>query len=117
VPYFNWGPDYANFILAAISNQLEKQWVWSGPFWEDINNKHRSAIGFIPGTALPLTTLAHLENFIEDLGSGYLKLFRGPLKYQNGEPFLKPGENATDKQIWYIDKLLEGMQGNSIFRQ
>lgn len=116
VPYFNWRPDYVKFIEAAISNQWEKQWVWSGPFWEDINNKDKSAIGFIPGTTLPLTTLAHLDDFIEALGSGYLKLFRGPLNYRDGSPFLKPGEIATDKQIWYIEKLLEGMEGRNSAR-
>jgi simple sugar transport system substrate-binding protein len=116
VPYFNWGPDYVEFIEAAITNQWEKQWIWSGPFWEDINNEYKSAVGFIPGATLPLTTLSHLDNFIEALGSGYLKLFRGPLNYQDGSPFLKPGEIATDKQIWYIDKLLEGMEGGNSAR-
>ena len=113
MPYFNWGPEFVKFIEAAISNQWEKQWVWSGPYWEDINDKDRSTIGFIPGPTLPLTTLAHLEYFIYGLGSGEVKLFQEPLNYQDGTPFLKDGQVATDKQIWYMGQLLEGMTGQS----
>jgi simple sugar transport system substrate-binding protein len=37
----------------------------------------------------------------------------GPLDYQDGTVFLKKGEVATDKQIWYLQQLLKGMTGQS----
>jgi simple sugar transport system substrate-binding protein len=35
------------------------------------------------------------------------------LNYQNGSSFIKVGETASDKQIWYMEQLLEGMAGQS----
>jgi simple sugar transport system substrate-binding protein len=35
------------------------------------------------------------------------------LNYQDGSPFIKAGETASDKQIWYMEQLLEGMTGQS----
>ena len=56
---------------------------------------------------------ASLDAFVKDLGSGKVQLFKGPLNYQDGKPFLKPGKSATDKQIWYMEQLLKGMGGES----
>ncbi|HOO46126.1 MAG TPA: BMP family ABC transporter substrate-binding protein, partial [Deltaproteobacteria bacterium] len=54
-----------------------------------------------------------LDTFISGLGAGRINLFTGPLNYQDGSTFLKAGETATDKQIWYMEQLLEGMLGQS----
>jgi len=54
-----------------------------------------------------------LYTFIDDLGSGKLNLLKGPLNYQDGQPFLKTGEAADNKQIWFMEQLLEGMSGQS----
>jgi simple sugar transport system substrate-binding protein len=35
------------------------------------------------------------------------------LNYQDGSTFIKAGETAGDKQIWYMEQLLEGMAGQS----
>ena len=37
----------------------------------------------------------------------------GTLNFQDGTEFVKAGEAATDKQIWYMEQLLEGMDGQS----
>jgi simple sugar transport system substrate-binding protein len=47
------------------------------------------------------------------MASGRLNLFKGPLNYQDGKPFVKAGEIASDGQIWYMEQLLEGMSGQS----
>jgi simple sugar transport system substrate-binding protein len=47
------------------------------------------------------------------LGKGKIDLFKGPLNYQDGSTFIKAGETADDKQIWYMEQLLEGMAGQS----
>ena len=33
------------------------------------------------------------------------------LNFQDGKPYLKEGEVATDLQIWYFPQLLKGMEG------
>jgi basic membrane protein A and related proteins len=113
VPYFNWGPGYIKFIKAAMAGNWKSEWDWMGPDWNDINNPDTSTVGFVPGPALPASAQNALDEFIQDLGSGKVNLFKGPLNYQDGSPFVKAGETATDKQIWYMEQLLEGMDGQS----
>ncbi len=113
VPYFNWGPGYVDFVKASMAGKWKSQWVWLGPDWQSINNLDTSAVGFMPGPVLSSSVQAALDTFIKDLGSGKVKLFKGPLYYQDGSIFLKDGEIATDKQIWYMEQLLKGMTGQS----
>jgi simple sugar transport system substrate-binding protein len=113
VPYFNWGPEYVHFVKEAMAGKWKSQWLWYGPDWKDINNPDTSAVGFMPGSALSKPTRAAMQTFIKDLGSGKVQLFKGPLNYQDGTVFLKDGELATDKQIWYMSQLLQGMTGES----
>lgn len=113
VPYFNWGPSYVEFIKEAMSGKWKSKWIWAKPDWTDINNPDTSAVGYQPGPALASDAKKALDAFIADLGAGKINLFTGPLNYQDGKPFLKPGEKATDKQVWYLEQLLEGMEGQS----
>jgi simple sugar transport system substrate-binding protein len=113
VPYFNWGPAYIHFIKEAMEGKFKPEWLWNAPDWKDVNNPDTSAVGFLPGGALSKTAQASLDTFIRDLGNGKVQLFKGPLDYQDGKPFLKAGEVATDKQIWYMEQLLKGMTGES----
>lgn len=111
VPYFNWGPSYTKFVKDSISGTFAQSWQWLYPDWKDINNPDTSAIGFLNGPALSDKTATALDQFISDLGSGKVDLFKGPLKFQDNSYFLKEGEKATDNQIWYMKKLLSGMTG------
>ncbi|HIP82451.1 MAG TPA: BMP family ABC transporter substrate-binding protein, partial [Desulfocapsa sulfexigens] len=54
-----------------------------------------------------------LAVFTKGLGDGSISLFSGPLNFQDKSVFLKKGETATDKQIWNLPQLLEGMVGAS----
>ncbi len=113
VPYFNWGPGYVRLIQAARSGQWKQQWLWLGPDWKDINNEDTSSVGFMPGPAMDPKVKAALDRFVADLGSGRINLFQGPLYYQNGSVFVEEGKSATDKDIWYMEQLLKGMDGPS----
>ncbi|MGD2268870.1 MAG: BMP family ABC transporter substrate-binding protein [Desulfobacterales bacterium] len=113
VPYFNWGPGYVGFINDSLSGSWKSKWLWLGPDWQNINDPHTSTVGFVSGPALAPSARSKLETFIKNLGSGKLNLFTGPLVYQDGSPFLKPGELASDKQVWYMKQLLKGMTGQS----
>ena len=113
VPYFNWGPAYVGFVKAAMNKTWKPEWLWLGPDWKDINNPDTSIVGFVPGAALPAGAKPELDKFVKDLGSGTVNLFKGPLNYQDGKVFVKAGETASDKQIWHMEQLLQGMQGQS----
>ena len=113
VPYFNWGPGYVKYVKAAMMDKWKSEWEWQGPDWKDINNLDTSAVGFAVGPALADSVKAELAKFISDLGEGKVNLFKGPLNYQDGSPFISAGSTASDKQIWYMEQLLEGMTGQS----
>jgi simple sugar transport system substrate-binding protein len=113
VPYFNWGPAYIPFVKAAMNKTWKQEWLWLGPDWKNINNPDTSIVGFVPGMALPAGAKPALDQFVKDLGSGTVNLFKGPLNYQDGTVFVKAGETAGDKQVWHMEQLLQGMQGQS----
>ena len=113
VPYFNWGPAYVNFVKAIMDGKWKQEWLWLGPDWKDINDPDTSTVGFLPGPALSQSVETSLDSFIKDLATGKVQLFKGPLDYQDGTPFLKAGEVASDQQVWYMKQLLKGMIGQS----
>lgn len=113
VPYFNWGPAYVNFVKAIMDGKWNQEWLWLGPDWKNINDPDTSMVGFLPGPALPQSVETSLDSFIKDLATGKVQLFKGPLDYQDGTPFLKAGEVASDQQVWYMKQLLKGMIGQS----
>jgi simple sugar transport system substrate-binding protein len=113
VPYFNWGPSYVDFVKEAFSGKWKAKWIWLGPDWKDINNPDTSTVGFVAGAALPASAKKELDGFIKALGSGKINLFKGPLNYQDGTAFVKAGQSASDKQVWYMEQLLQGIDGQS----
>lgn len=113
VPYYNWGPSYVKIVQSVRNGTWKPSFEWPGPDWNDINNPDTSAVGFLPGAALSAEAKAQLDQFVKGLASGEINLFKGPLEYQDGTMFLKPGETATDEQIWYQTQLLKGMEGQS----
>ena len=113
VPYFNWGPGYLERVKAVRDGTWKPQFVWAPPDWKDINNRDTTAVGFLKGPGLTDEWSKQLDTFIAGLADGSINLFVGPLNYQDGTPFLAAGEKATDKQIWYMKQLLEGMEGPS----
>jgi simple sugar transport system substrate-binding protein len=113
VPYFNWGPAYVSFVKAIMNGKWQQEWLWLGPDWKDINDPDTSTVGFLSGPALPQSVKTRLDSFIKDLATGKVQLFKGPLDYQDGTPFLKAGEVASDQQVWYMKQLLKGMIGQS----
>ena len=113
VPYFNWGPGYVHFVKAIMDGKWKQEWIWLGPDWKNINDPDTSTVGFLPGPAFSQSAQAKLDNFIKNLATGNAQLFKGPLDYQDGSPFLRTGEVASDEQVWYMKQLLKGMIGQS----
>ena len=113
VPYFNWGPSYVHFVKAVKDGKWKQEWLWLGPDWKDINNPDTSHVGFLPGSALSVPIHGELNIFVEALASGKAQLFKGPLYNQDGSVFIKAGETAGDREVWYMEQLLKGMTGQS----
>ncbi|MBC7811957.1 MAG: BMP family ABC transporter substrate-binding protein [Burkholderiales bacterium] len=119
VPYFNWGPAYADLVESAQLNEWEQSWEWIGPDWDDINNPDTSVVGFVTGPAMVGRNLDNLEEFIDDL-AGYSRLvpnafalWSGPLNLQDGTELASNGQNVDVLDVWYLGQLLEGMAGAS----
>ena len=113
VPYFNWGPSYVKVVKSVQAGTWAQGFDWVAPDWTNINNPDTSMIGFVAGPAMKVTAKTVIEAMTTGLGAGTINLFKGPLKYQDATVYLKDGETATDKQIWYMPQLLEGMTGPS----
>jgi len=113
VPYFNWGPAYVNAIKSAMNGKWKSHFEWNGPDWKNINRADTTAVGFNKGKALSPAASSAVDKFIGELARG-LNLWKGPLALQDGTPYLKKNEKATDQQVWYLPQLLEGMQGQSV---
>ncbi len=113
VPYFNWGPAYLDTAQSVIDRQFDAQWQWLGPDWDDINDRDRSAVGWLSGDGLATNAKPDLNDFIAGLGDGNIQLYVGPLQWQDGTTFLADGEQASDFQLWYTERLLEGIIGVS----
>jgi simple sugar transport system substrate-binding protein len=113
VPYFNWGPSYAEQIKSAQAGTWQPSWQWLPPYWPNINDPDKSAVGFNKGQALSSDASTTVDEFIKALGGG-LNLWTGPINLQDKSVYLKDGEVATPQQIWYLPQLLEGMEGQSV---
>jgi Uncharacterized ABC-type transport system, periplasmic component/surface lipoprotein len=112
VPYFNWGPAYVVAAKAAMKGAWKSHFEWNGPDWKNINNPDTSAVGFNKGT-LSTAASAGVDKLVAELAKG-LNLWKGPIVLQDGTAYLKSGEAATEKQIWYLPQLLQGMEGQSV---
>jgi simple sugar transport system substrate-binding protein len=112
VPYFNWGPTYVKNLKDAINGTWKAHHEWNAPDWKNINNVDTSAVGFIKGT-LNASASGAVDKFIGELAGG-LDLWKGPINLQDGTPYIKAGQAATDQQVWYLPQLLQGMTGQSV---
>jgi simple sugar transport system substrate-binding protein len=124
VPYFHWGPDYAEIVRAVMDGTWSQDWEWVGPDWSDINNLDTSAVGFIIGDGLSEEARVHLEDFIADLAAYATNPFippsialwsgwAGPLVLQDGTVLAAEGELVDPLDVWYLGQLLQGMIGAS----
>jgi simple sugar transport system substrate-binding protein len=113
VPYFNWGPYYLKAAKAWQNGTWKQEFEWAAPDWKNINNPDTSPVGFVAGKALTGDAKTKVDEYTKGLADNKVNFWVGPLNLQDGSAYLKAGEKATDKQIWYLPQLLEGMTGAS----
>lgn len=112
VPYYAWNVPYLGAINSVKGGTPFTDFQWLGPVWKSFNDDNVSMVGFFPGQALG-DKKSLLDQFIQGLGDGSINPYTGPLNFQDGTPFLKAGETATNQQIWYMPQLIQGMKGSS----
>jgi basic membrane lipoprotein Med (substrate-binding protein (PBP1-ABC) superfamily) len=113
VPYFNWGPAYLETAKAVASGTWKQSWDWNPPYWEDLTDNTKTAVGWVGGPALTGDMAANLDDFISLLASGDVSVWTGPINLQDGSEYIAAGAVATDDEIWYLPQLLQGMEGPS----
>lgn len=128
VPYFNWGPGYLEIVNAVDTGSYESDWVWSGPYWDDITDPDLSSVGWLNGEGLTEEQIAQLDEFIAmlaetdagqinkaniDSEGQQLGLWVGPLNLQDGTELAAAGEVVPPSEVWNLEQLLEGMTGDS----
>jgi simple sugar transport system substrate-binding protein len=126
VPYFHWGPVYAEIVSAVQAGTYEQAWTLTGPDWSDINNPDTSGIGFNKGEGLTEDNAAMLDAFIAEAAAfaeanpDGVYLWTGLLSYQDGTeiaaegvtlPYITPMEDGAS--VWYQQQLLSGITGAS----
>jgi simple sugar transport system substrate-binding protein len=117
VPFYNWGPSYAELVQRVQSGEWEQSWDFIQPnFAED------SIVGFEFGEGLTADAAAQLEDFIgrmqayaeDPMNADTVFLWQGPLYLQDGTTLLADEGEAVDLlEIWYLPQLLQGMEGAS----
>jgi simple sugar transport system substrate-binding protein len=112
-PWFNWGPSYLEIAQSVIDGTFEATFQWLGPDWSDLNNHDTTAIGYVQGPGVTAENAAAVDAFIAGLADGSINLWTGPINNQDGSVWLAEGETATPQQIWYMEQLLEGIDGAS----
>lgn len=122
VPFYNWGPAYAQVAQAVIDGTWESTWDWVGPVWETIGDPESETItGFFYGDGLSDESRAMLDEFVaevatfasDEANADTIYLWQGPLNLQDGTELAAEGESVSLEDIWYLSQLLEGMQGAS----
>jgi simple sugar transport system substrate-binding protein len=113
VPYFNWGPSYVETVQAVKAGTWTQSWDWNDPYWVDLDDNDRTAVGWVSGLGLTPEMQADLDTFIAGLASGEINVWSGPIVLQDGTEYVPAGQVATDEQIWYLPQLLQGMDGPS----
>lgn len=128
VPYYNWGPSYANIVKQVQEGTYTQTFDFAPPDWTDINNPDTTAAGFVQGPALSDESKTSLDDFLakttayatDEANADTMFLWEGPLNLQDGTALLAEGEKLPDiakpdekPSIWYLSQLLEGMVGAS----
>jgi simple sugar transport system substrate-binding protein len=129
IPYFNWGPGYVEIVNAVKEGSYKPDFKLLNPDWTDINNLDTSGVGFVKGPALSEEASAWLDAFIAEAAAyagdsandGTIFLWQGPLSYQDGTEIAKEGEALPyiaklggTPSVWYLEQLLDGMDGASV---
>ncbi len=94
----NWGPYYVTRIKALMNGTWKSQASWTG--------MHEGTVKMAPFTNMPESVAKMAQNTVDEITSGKLNPFQGPIYNQAGKLMVKKGEVMPDKEIlslnWYV---------------
>jgi simple sugar transport system substrate-binding protein len=99
----NWAPYYVKRVKAALDGTWKPDNVWLGI-------KDDDAVKMAPYTNMPDDVKAMAEATEKKIAGGW-NPFTGPIKKQDGTPWLKDGEVAKDADLLGMNFYVEGVEG------
>ncbi len=100
----NWGPYYVSRVKAAMDGSWKSTDTWGG-----IGQNMLNIAAW--GSKVPADVAKLAEKARDDIASGKLHPFTGPLKKQDGSDFLKAGEVISDKDLSGMNFYVQGIDG------
>ncbi|MCH7663658.1 MAG: BMP family ABC transporter substrate-binding protein, partial [Chloroflexi bacterium] len=75
VPYFNWGPAYLSTASAVKEGTWMQSWDWDAPYWADLTDNSKTAVGWVSGPGLSADAQTNLELFIVGLAGDTINVW------------------------------------------
>ena len=100
----DWNPYYVARTKAAMEGTWKSQDTWDGI-------KPGMVVVASINESLPDNVRAKAMQAVEDLKSGKVHAFDGPVKDQSGKVRVPAGEHASDEMLLGMDWYVEGVQG------
>jgi simple sugar transport system substrate-binding protein len=101
----NWTPYYIRRVKAL----LDGTWK-SGDVWDGIKE---GTVTLAPWSKkIPPDVVALAEKARDGIAAGKVHPFTGPINKQDGTPWLKVGETASDKDLASMNFYVEGLEGS-----
>jgi simple sugar transport system substrate-binding protein len=99
----NWGPYYIERVKAAIDGTWKSGDVWGG--------LKADMLKMAAYTNMPDDVKAAAQAAEEDIKSGQIIIFKGPIKDQDGNLKVQDGQVLDDGAIAGMNWLAEGVEG------
>ncbi len=101
----DWGPFYVQITKSVMDHTWKTGWRLAG-----MEGGYIKLATF--GDAVPVKVRNELIGLENDIKSGKLVVFKGPLQDREGKQHLKPGEKADIKWLTNMDFFVPGIEGS-----
>ena len=100
----NWSPYYIKRVKALLDGTWQTSDTWGGI--------KEGTVALAPWSKkLPDDVVKLAETARQGIAAGTLHPFTGPINKQDGSPWLKAGEKASDKDLLSMNFYVEGIEG------
>lgn len=102
--------DWRNYVVRRTREAIDGAWE-SHDFWGDIND---GTVALAPwGSSVPDDLQAELDEKIEDVKSGDIKAFVGPIRDASGETRVPDGKEVSFEDILAMNFYVDGVEASS----
>jgi len=101
----NWSPYYIKRVKALLDGSWRTSDSWDGI-------KEGTVVLAPWSKKLPADVVKLAEAAREGIAAGIIHPFTGPINKQDGSPWLKAGEKATDKDLSSMNFYVQGLEGS-----